>query len=139
MLALQGSEAEAQQAIEGKEDELSIAALNGPDSVVISGTEEAIAQVEAEWQKQDKKLKRLATSHAFHSALMEPMLEPFAEVAQSLTYQEPKIPIVSTLSGEAMSAQEATDPAYWVSQVREPVRFSAAIANPRCPRPTHRP
>ena len=59
---------------------------------------------------------------------MEPMLEEFAEVAGSLTFNEPKLPIVSNLTGELLSPEQATDPAYWVRHVREPVRFADAIA-----------
>ena len=127
MVAIEATEGEVSEAIAGKEAELSIAAINGPSAVVISGKEEACEQIASHFQAQGKKTKRLAVSHAFHSPLMEPMLEDFAELAQSLTYQEPQIPILSNTSGELLSAEQAQDPAYWVSHVREPVRFAAAI------------
>jgi pimaricinolide synthase PimS1 len=127
MAAVEASEDEAAESIAGKEAELSIAAINGPTSTVISGAEEAVEAVRSEWEGKGRKTKRLAVSHAFHSPLMEPMLEEFAEVAESLTYSEPKIAIVSNLSGELLSAEQATDPAYWVRHVREPVRFADAI------------
>ena len=126
MVAIEATEAEATEAI-ASQPELSIAAINASTSVVLSGEREAIAQIEARFREQGKKTKRLAVSHAFHSPLMEPILEPFAEVAKSLEYAEPKIPIVSNLSGELLSAEQATDPAYWVAHVREPVRFADAV------------
>src|SRR6187551_2227745 len=129
MLAIQATEAEATESIVGKEQELSIAAVNSPTSTVVSGTEEAIEEVEDHWQSQGRKTKRLEVSHAFHSPLMEPMLEAFAEVAKSLSFSEPQIPIVSNLTGEQLTNEQATDPAYWVSQVRQAVRFADAVAS----------
>ncbi|HEX8690696.1 MAG TPA: type I polyketide synthase, partial [Solirubrobacterales bacterium] len=126
MLAIGASEQEAEAAIEGKETEIAIAAINSPSSVVLSGTEAAIEEARAHFEKEGAKTKRLEVSHAFHSPLMEPMLEEFADVAKSLTYSEPQIPIVSNVSGEILTPDRATDPAYWVSQVRQPVRFAKA-------------
>ncbi len=128
MLAVAAREAEAAAAIAGREAELSIAAINSPTSVVLSGKEGAIAELEAAWATQGRKSKRLAVSHAFHSPLMEPMLAEFAAIAGSLDYHPPQIPIVSNLSGGLLSEEQATDPAYWVSQVRQPVRFADAVA-----------
>ncbi|HEX8689632.1 MAG TPA: SDR family NAD(P)-dependent oxidoreductase, partial [Solirubrobacterales bacterium] len=126
MLAVSASEQEAEAAIEGREAEIAIAAVNSPSSVVLSGEEEAIEVARAHFQERGKRTKRLSVSHAFHSPLMEPMLQEFAQVAKSLTYDEPKVPIVSNLSGEILTPSQATDPAYWVAQVREPVRFATA-------------
>ena len=127
MVAIETTEQEAQESIAGKEQELSIAGINSPTSIVLSGTEEAIEEAEDHWQAEGRKTKRLAVSHAFHSPLMEPMLEEFAEVAKSLEYHEPQIPVVSNLTGEILSPEQATDPAYWVSHAREPVRFAQGI------------
>jgi pimaricinolide synthase PimS1 len=127
MLAIEATEAEVVESICGHGDELSVAAINAPASVVVSGAEEAIERVRAHWDGEGRKTKRLAVSHAFHSPLIEPMLPAFEQVARSLTYNEPQIPIVSGLLGESLRI-EATDPAYWVSQVRSPVRFAEAIA-----------
>ena len=127
MLAVQATEQEIAASLAGKEAELSIAAINAPGSVVVSGAKEAIETVEADWQERGRKTKRLVVSHAFHSPLMEPMLEPFAEVAKSIAYQSPEIPIVSNASGELLGAEQAADPAYWVAQVRQPVRFADAV------------
>ena len=139
MVAIEATEQEVSEAIAGKEAELSIAAINGPSAVVISGKEEAAEQIASHFQGKGKKTKRLAVSHAFHSPLMEPMLAEFQELAQSLTYQEPQIPILSNTSGELLSTEQAQDPAYWVAHVREPVRFAAAIESLAEPRHHHLP
>ncbi|MFJ4753863.1 SDR family NAD(P)-dependent oxidoreductase [Streptomyces sp. NPDC088763] len=102
-----------------------IAAVNGPTSVVISGTEDAVTRT-IESLRGEFKVTRLRVSHAFHSALMEPMLDDFAEVASQLHYAAPRIPVVSTLTGRQVT-EELCDPQYWVRQVREPVRFADAL------------
>ncbi len=127
MLAIEASEAEASELISGQEEALSLAAVNSPASCVISGSEEAIAGAEASWQGRGQKTKRLAVSHAFHSPLMEPMLAGFAELAATLTYNPPQTPVVSCSTGQQLTPERATDPATWVSHVREPVRFAAAV------------
>ncbi|MEU0791569.1 type I polyketide synthase [Amycolatopsis sp. NPDC005961] len=98
---------------------VSIAAVNGPSSVVLSGDEDAVLAVASNFSK----TTRLKVSHAFHSALMEPMLADFAFIARNLTYRTPEIPIVSTVSPDA----DLTSPEYWVSQVRDAVRFADGI------------
>src|SRR5262249_55705937 len=98
MAAIEATEAEIADAISERED-LSIAAINGPTSVVISGAEEAVEQIRTQWQDKGRRTKRLSVSHAFHSPLMEPMLEEFAEVAASLSFSDPELPIVSNLTG----------------------------------------
>ncbi|HEX3324556.1 MAG TPA: beta-ketoacyl synthase N-terminal-like domain-containing protein, partial [Solirubrobacterales bacterium] len=128
MVAIEATEVEAREAIAGKEAALSLAAINGPSSVVLSGALERIEQAQAHWQERGRRTKRLTVSHAFHSPLMEPMLDEFAKVAESLAYREPRLPIVSNLTGKLLESSQATDPAYWVSHVREPVRFADAIA-----------
>ncbi|WP_225994297.1 type I polyketide synthase [Streptomyces sp. SS1-1] len=107
-------------------DGVEIAAVNGPTAVVISGTEEAVTET-IEGLRGDYKATRLRVSHAFHSALMEPMLDGFAEVASQLRYSAPRIPLVSTMTGHQVT-DELCDPHYWVRQVREPVRFADALA-----------
>ncbi|HEX6687297.1 MAG TPA: polyketide synthase dehydratase domain-containing protein, partial [Solirubrobacterales bacterium] len=128
MAAIEAAEQEVAESIAGKEAELSVAAINGPTSTVISGAEEAVESIRTQWEERGRKTKRLAVSHAFHSPLIEPMLGEFAEVAESLAYNQPKTLIVSDVTGEVLTAEQATDPAYWVSHVREPVRFVDAIA-----------
>ncbi|MEU9118212.1 acyltransferase domain-containing protein, partial [Streptomyces sp. NPDC048483] len=104
-----------------------LAAVNGPDSVVVSGDVDAVEAVR-EWAKrQGRRTNRLRVSHAFHSHRMDGMLEEFARVAERLTYGAPQIPVISTLTGEAASEEELCSSAYWVRQVREAVRFADAV------------
>ncbi|WP_329082794.1 type I polyketide synthase [Streptosporangium sp. NBC_01469] len=126
MLAVAAAEGEVVAAIAGFGDRVSVAAVNAPASVVVSGDEDAVAEVEGWFVGVGRKTSRLRVSHAFHSARMEPMLEEFALVAEGLTYSEPRIPVVSNLSGE-VAGDEVLDPSYWVRQVRAAVRFAPGI------------
>ncbi|WP_203935261.1 type I polyketide synthase, partial [Virgisporangium ochraceum] len=120
----------AMVAVQASEDEIlplltanvGIAAVNGPRSVVVSGAEDEVLAVTAAF-----KAKRLTVSHAFHSPLMEPMLAEFRAVASTLTYAPPAIPIVSTVTGKTLTAEQATSPEYWVGHVRASVRFLDAV------------
>ncbi|MBE8517722.1 SDR family NAD(P)-dependent oxidoreductase [Amycolatopsis sp. H6(2020)] len=122
----------AMVAVQATEDEVApllgaavcVAAINGPDSVVLSGTEDAVLAVAAELADRGRKTKRLTVSHAFHSPLMEPMLDDFRAVAERLTYRPGSLPVVSTLTGEIAALGT---PDYWVGQVRNAVRFSDAV------------
>ncbi|MFI8093911.1 type I polyketide synthase, partial [Streptomyces sp. NPDC086080] len=103
-------------------DDVSLAAVNGPTQVVLSGDRAAVEAVAA--RLPDAKGRRLDVSHAFHSALMDPMLDEFALVAEELAYARPRIPMVSALTGEPV---EEFTPAYWADQVRGTVRFADAV------------
>ncbi|KJY41099.1 hypothetical protein VR41_14005, partial [Streptomyces sp. NRRL B-1568] len=121
MAAIQATEDEVRaQLVDG----VDIAAVNGPTSIVVSGDEAAVDTLAAHFTSQGRKTKRLTVSHAFHSVHMEPMLAEFGEIAAELTYAAPHIPIVSTLTGRPATAEELSDPAYWVRHVREAVRFA---------------
>jgi acyl transferase domain-containing protein/NADPH:quinone reductase-like Zn-dependent oxidoreductase/acyl carrier protein/NADP-dependent 3-hydroxy acid dehydrogenase YdfG len=128
MLAIQATEPEARESIDGRQDQLALAAINGPSSVVLSGSAEAIEAAADEWGATGRRTKRLKVSHAFHSPLIDPMLVEFAAVAERIDYREPRIPIVSDLTGELLESAQATDSAYWVRHAREPVRFADAVA-----------
>ncbi|MGW3213861.1 type I polyketide synthase [Streptomyces parvus] len=119
MVAVAASEDRVRAALVAGVD---IAAVNGPESVVISGDATAVAAVAEGFDR----TKRLRVSHAFHSALMEPMLDEFAAVARELTYAEPSIPVVSTVTGQP-AGDELRTPDHWVRQVRSPVRFHDAV------------
>ncbi|MGK3110913.1 SDR family NAD(P)-dependent oxidoreductase, partial [Streptomyces mordarskii] len=120
MIAVQASEDEVAPLLT---ERVSIAALNGPASVVIAGDEDAALEIAGSFEARGRKTKRLTVSHAFHSPRMDGMLEAFRQVAQGLSYEAPKIPIVSNLTGGVVSADEITTPDFWVRHVREAVRF----------------
>ncbi|MFF3444589.1 SDR family NAD(P)-dependent oxidoreductase [Streptosporangium sp. NPDC002721] len=127
MVAIQSSEEELAGLLAGREKEVSVAAVNGPSSVVVSGVEEAVVEIAAALEGRGIRTKRLRVSHAFHSPLMDPMLEEFRSVAHGLTYDRPQVPVVSTLTGEVASAERLCSPEYWVEQVRGAVRFADAV------------
>jgi polyketide synthase 12 len=126
MIAVQASEQEALAVLAGRGEQVALAAVNGPTAVVISGDEDAVLELAREWELKARKVKRLRVSHAFHSARMEGMLDQFAEVAASVSFAAPEIPIVSNVTGE-LGGEELCSPAYWVRQVRETVRFADGV------------
>ncbi|WP_328391873.1 type I polyketide synthase [Nocardia sp. NBC_00416] len=126
MLAAAVSEEVAAQAVAGRGDRVSVAAVNGPSSVVLSGDLDAVAEIEAELAGAGVQTNRLRVSHAFHSPRMDPVLDEFRRVAQGVTYHLPTVPIVSNVSGSVAGA-ELTDPGYWVDQLRGCVRFAPAV------------
>ncbi len=109
-------------------DGVSLAAVNGPRAHVVAGSMAAIEGLSARLEREGVPHRRLQTSHAFHSAAMDPVLAPFAKVLRQVELRPPHTPIVSTLTGGWLTEAEACDPDYWVRQIREPVRFAAAMA-----------
>src|SRR5579864_8333363 len=109
-------------------DRLSIAALNSPGMTVVSGPFDAIDALSATLEEKKVMYRRLATSHAFHSAMLDPMLPGFAEVVSSVQMHPPQVPFVSSLTGTWITDEQATSSDYWVQQVRRTVRFSSGIA-----------
>ncbi|WP_020556449.1 type I polyketide synthase [Embleya scabrispora] len=101
-----------------------IAAVNGPESVVVSGAEDEVSAIADLFAAQGRKSRRLTVSHAFHSPLMQPMLAGFREIAESIEYGTPSIPILSTVTGELA---ERLDADHWVRHVSAPVRFHDTI------------
>jgi len=128
MVALGAREEEVLESLAELEGRVVIAAVNAPRSVVVSGEEDAVLALARTWQARGARTSRLRVSHAFHSPHIDPMLDELAELAQGLAYEEPRVPLISNLTGMPAGAGELTDPGYWVRQVREPVRFAAGIA-----------
>ncbi|WP_437283004.1 SDR family NAD(P)-dependent oxidoreductase [Sorangium sp. So ce375] len=106
---------------------VSVAAINGPTQVVLSGDEGRVMQVVAALTQQGVPSQRLQVSHAFHSARMEPMLDDFRAELEQLEFRPATIPLVSNVSGRLAGAEILT-PDYWLAQVREPVRFMDGVA-----------
>ncbi|WP_374106408.1 thioester reductase domain-containing protein [Streptomyces sp. TRM70350] len=106
---------------------LTIAAHNAPHSLVIAGDTTAAHQLAQKMREQGHKTTELAVSHAFHSPHMDPVLDAFHRVAQTLTYHEPHIPVVSTLTGRIATGDELRTAGYWTDQLRGTVRFADSV------------
>ncbi|WEB46116.1 acyltransferase domain-containing protein [Streptomyces yunnanensis] len=126
MIAIQATENDLTPHLTGHEHHLSIAAINDPTSLVISGDHHTAQHIAKTLQQQGHKTKRLTVSHAFHSPHMDPILNQFHAITQELTYHTPTIPIVSTLTGN-LTTNELTNPQYWVDQLRNTVRYADAL------------
>ncbi|QKV72744.1 acyltransferase domain-containing protein [Amycolatopsis sp. Hca4] len=124
MLAVRATEETVAPLLSGR---LSVAAVNGPASVVLSGAEDAVTEAEETLSARGIQVKRLRVSHAFHSPLMAPMLDSFAEAVAGLRFGEPTTPLVSTLTGAPAAAADLRSGDYWVRHVREAVRFADAV------------
>ncbi|MEU4588423.1 type I polyketide synthase [Kitasatospora aureofaciens] len=127
MVAVEATEQEVAALLTGRAGAAGIAAVNGPRSVVVSGEEEAVAWVAERLSAQGRRTKRLAVSHAFHSARMDGMLVPFREVLDGLVLHEPTIPVVSNLTGRPVAAERIRTSEYWVRHVRDAVRFHDGV------------
>ncbi|MFC5753767.1 SDR family NAD(P)-dependent oxidoreductase [Actinomadura rugatobispora] len=124
MAAVEASEARVRgELVDGAE----IAAVNGPESVVVSGREDAVEAVAARFAAAGRRVRRLAVRHGFHSFLMEPMLEEFGRALDGVEFHRPDLTVISNVTGRA-AADELCDPAYWVRHVRETVRFGDGVA-----------
>ncbi|OBG58792.1 type I polyketide synthase [Mycobacterium sp. E3339] len=123
MVAVQATEEEVRPLLV---PEVGIAAVNGPASVVISGAEDAVSAIADQLRADGRRVHRLAVSHAFHSPLMEPMIDEFGTVAAGLAVGKPTIPIVSNVTGQ-LAADDFASPAYWKRHIREAVRFADSV------------
>jgi amino acid adenylation domain-containing protein len=124
MLSVRASEAKVLSLLDNS---LDIAAVNGPQLCVVSGPDEAITAFAAKLDGERIVHRKLVTSHAFHSRMVEPALQPFAEFIRPIPFAEPQIPVVSTVTGQWLTAAEIGNPEYWTRQLRRTVRFTDAI------------
>src|SRR5690606_38467095 len=106
---------------------LSVAALNGPENVVVSGDGYAVDAICEEFDRAGISSKKLRVSHAFHSPHMDPMLDAFEDVAATVEIMEPEIPLVSSLTGRFASVEELAEPDYWRREIREAVQFAPGM------------
>ncbi len=107
--------------------DIAIAALNTPSSTVLSGNLAAIAKLETQLEAKNLDYRRLHTSHAFHSAMMEPMLPDFLALLETVDFQTPQTPYISNVTGAWITKTEATDPQYWLQHIRQKVRFGEGL------------
>ncbi|WP_394378681.1 SDR family NAD(P)-dependent oxidoreductase [Saccharopolyspora spinosa] len=126
MVAVQATEQEVLPLLAGVADRVSIAVVNGPASVVISGEQSAVAAVAEEFAARGRRTRWLDVSHAFHSPLMEPMLNEFGQIAEGLSFGEPVIPIISTVTGDH-AGDDMCSGDYWGRHVLEAVRFADCV------------
>jgi acyl transferase domain-containing protein/acyl carrier protein len=124
MLAVPLPEDELLPLLDGQ---LGLAAINGPALCVVSGPSLAVDQLAARLAERGIEGRRLHTSHAFHSAMMEPILGAFTDVVRRIKLNPPQIPYISNLTGTWATATEALDPAYWARHLRQPVRFADGL------------
>ena len=135
MVAVFASEAQLSKALEPYTEDVSIAAINGPQSVVISGTRDGVRHVVTELEALGINTKRLAVSHAVHSPLVERILADFLSVARQISFSPPKacpeargITFISNMTGQ-LATNEISRPEYWVRHVRQPVRFQEGMVS----------
>jgi acyl transferase domain-containing protein/acyl-CoA synthetase (AMP-forming)/AMP-acid ligase II/acyl carrier protein len=126
MVAVFAEEERVKADLEPLAGQVAIAAINGTDSIVIAGASSAVRRLVAEWETAGIKTRPLNVSHAFHSPLIEPMLDDLEEIAHQITMQTPRIPLVSNLSGQFI-APENMNASYWRNHTRETVQFKAGL------------
>ncbi|WP_246200341.1 type I polyketide synthase [Shinella kummerowiae] len=125
MLSVMLSETEARSVLSA---DVELAAVNGPRSCVLAGTTDAIAALAEQFDRSGLGSRPLRTSHAFHSFMMEPALEEFSEILGTVKLNPPMLDILSNLTGDWLTAEQATDPAYWVAHLRGTVLFGPGLA-----------
>ncbi|MFE3056849.1 type I polyketide synthase [Nocardia sp. NPDC059239] len=136
MLAVRGTTSELAELI-AAEPRVAVAAVNGPRELVLSGAADGVGRIGAVLTDLGVTARPLTVSHGFHSPLMQPMLDAFAEVAGECHYRRPEIPVYSSVRGRLLDADEPMDAAYWVEHVEATVRFADAAAAALRAEPTH--
>ncbi|MGZ9235519.1 MAG: type I polyketide synthase, partial [Anaerolineales bacterium] len=127
MSAVFAEQARVEEALKPFADHVSIAAINGPTNIVISGQGEVVDEICLSFQVQGVKTRPLNVSHAFHSPLVEPILDEFQRAASAITFHKPQLRLISNLTGQLAQEDTVTNAAYWRNHVREAVQFAPAI------------
>ncbi|MEU5979877.1 beta-ketoacyl synthase N-terminal-like domain-containing protein, partial [Streptomyces sp. NPDC047315] len=127
MAALQATEDEAAELLAGHETAVSLAAVNGPSSVVVSGDRDTVHDLAATWRTRGRRTNVLRTSHAFHSPHMNGVLDELRAVVAGLAFTEPHIPVISNVTGRPAAPGQLADPDYWAAHARGTVRFRAGV------------
>ncbi|MFJ9541117.1 beta-ketoacyl synthase N-terminal-like domain-containing protein [Streptomyces sp. NPDC101225] len=127
MVALHATEDAVRAALEGAGERVAIASVDGPRSVVISGVRETVLAIAAGFEARGRRTVRLRVGHAFHSPLVEPMLDDLRRAAEGMTFRAPRMPVISTVTGRPAQERELCSPEYWVRHARRPVRFADAV------------
>lgn len=127
MLSLAADEAQALSLISAYTDTVAVAALNGPRGVTLSGLRATLEAVERQAAARNIASVRLNVSHAFHSPLMAPILDPLGAAVEQVAIQDPRTPLVSCLTGALVRPGEMAQPQYWEDQARRPVRFAQGV------------
>jgi mycoketide-CoA synthase len=126
MAALEGTEADLASLL-AAEPALSLAAVNGPAAVVVSGDQDVVIRAVEQWRAEGRRARKLSVQHAFHSAHMDPALDEFRDVARQLRFRPATIPVVSDSTGRLATDEELSSPEYWVRHLRGTVRFHDGV------------
>jgi len=126
MIAIFADEQQVQNVIAPYTDQVSIAAINGPENVVVSGQSVFVNKIAQIFDQQQIRTQQLTVSHAFHSPLMEPMLAAFAQVANEIQFSTPTLKLLSNATGQ-LTTDEMANSKYWVDHVRRPVYFAKGM------------
>ncbi|MBV9022846.1 MAG: SDR family NAD(P)-dependent oxidoreductase [Streptomycetaceae bacterium] len=127
MTTIEASEKEVLASLSGHEHQVDIAAVNAPSSTVISGDHDTVSRIAEHWQARGRRARPLRVSHAFHSLHLDPIVGDLRRKAADLDLQPPAIPLISTLTGTALSPEQACSPEYWARHARGTVRFADAV------------
>jgi polyketide synthase 8 len=127
MISIRATEEEVLASLAGHEDSAATAAVNGPDSTVISGALDTVTTIADRWRAAGRKTTRLRVSHAFHSPHTDLVLDDFRRVAEQLDYRPPKVPVISNLTGEVATEEQLRSSDYWTRHIRGTVRFADGV------------